>query len=334
MTGIPDVGVRLVCRASRPCVVADWADLSRRSALASPRSARAIAPGSHSVNVAPAPDEISVHQPREAAADREPQAGAAVLTRERRIALHERLEQSAEQLRSDAGPRVSDTDECPASGGLRPVGGMRCCVGASDPPHPGLGLLRRAARHRHLAARRRELHRVGEQVHQHLPYAVLVADVRDARLSAAEVHQAHALRRRLRLHDRDRRGDHHAGEHSVAPHREPVRVHLGNVEHVVDQAEQVARARLQTFEVKLLRWRVRSEDAELEELRISEDRVERRAELVAHRRQELRLRARRRLGALSRLALGRVQPRVVHRDRRPTGDADHETLLALGEDRG
>jgi hypothetical protein len=71
------------------------------------------------------------------------------------------------------------------------------------------------------------------------------------------------------------------------------------VEHLVDEPEQVALAPLDAPEVVALRLGDGPADPQLEQLGVAADGVERRAQLVAHHRQELALRA---VGPASRAA--------------------------------
>ena len=80
----------------------------------------------------------------------------------------------------------------------------------------------------------------------------------------------------------------------------------GDVEHLVDELEQVAAA-LEDLR-RPTSWSVLGEVVELEQLREPEDRVERRAQLVAHPRQELALGPVGGLGRVAGLALGLLEP--------------------------
>ena len=71
--------------------------------------------------------------------------------------------------------------------------------------------------------------------------------------------------------------------------RELAGLDLGEVEHVVDQAEQVAAVALDALEHGLRLLRRLAVDAVEDQLGVAEDGVERRAQLVAHVGEELRL---------------------------------------------
>src|SRR5581483_12055109 len=88
----------------------------------------------------------AAHEPDEALRDREPQSGAAVLARHRRVGLREFLEDRAELLRLDADAGIAD-DEANAT--LARWGGL------GDGGEDDLAL-------------RRELDRVADEVRQDL----------------------------------------------------------------------------------------------------------------------------------------------------------------------
>ena len=92
--------------------------------------------------------------------------------------------------------------------------------------------------------------------------------------------------------------------------RHPARFDAGDVENLVDDRQQVAAVRLDASQLPLDRLLDRSGDALQQHRRVAEHRVERRAELVRHVREELRLQ-RRRLLELDRLA---AQQLVLLRD--------------------
>src|SRR5687768_14289588 len=72
-------------------------------------------------------------------------------------------------------------------------------------------------------------------------------------------------------------------------------------------------------------------DAELHELRVAGDRVERRPQLVRHHREELRLRPVRRLGLGARRLLGREQPGAFERLRALLSERARERDVAFVE---
>src|SRR5690606_12086788 len=100
-------------------------------------------------------------------------------------------------------------------------------------------------------------------------------------------------------------------------HLQPARLDPREVEHLVDETHQVLAARADPLEVPALHGRERAWYLERHEVGVADDRVDRRADLVAHRGEEARLRLVRGLGL-------RPQPlRVAHRL--------HELLVALLE---
>src|SRR4051812_24220488 len=119
------------------------------------------------------------------------------------------------------------------------------------------------------------------------------------------------------------------------------RLDAREVQHVVDQAQQMPLTAVDAVERAALLGSQRAVNSHLDELEMSADRVERRAELVTHRREKFRLRPIRAFGFLLRgdrlelrLLLGLVEIRIVDRDGGPTRDAGDQTLVALSEARG
>ena len=84
------------------------------------------------------------------------------------------------------------------------------------------------------------------------------------------------------------------------------RIELGEVEDVVDQAEQVLAAAADALEVRALALRQGAADAHEQQVGVARDRIERRAQLVAHRGEERALRLVRRHRLHARL-LGRLR---------------------------
>jgi hypothetical protein len=76
-------------------------------------------------------------------------------------------------------------------------------------------------------------------------------------------------------------------------------------QHLIDEREQVLCARLDSRELRVLHLRDRTRNPVGEELLVSDDRGERRAELVAHHSQERRLRVVRGLGLLTQILLAK-----------------------------
>ncbi len=113
--------------------------------------------------------------------------------------------------------------------------------------------------------------------------------------------------------------------------RELAGLDLGQVEHVVDQAEQVLAVALDPLEhVAHLLGRF-AVDAVADQLGVAEDGVERRAQLVAHIGEELRL-VLARLRELPALVLDLVeQPHVLDRDHRLVGEGGDQLDLLVGK---
>ena len=164
-----------------------------------------------------------------------------------------------------------------------------------------------------------ELDGVADQVHQHLGEAALVAP------AARQIRRHVDLERELLL-GRERLGRAHHVEHQLA-HRvidrregQLARLDLGQIEHVVDQAEQMAAVLLDALEHVLhLRGHV-AVDAVLDQLGIAEHGVQGRPQLVAHVGQELGLVPARRF-QLAGLFLDLVeQAGVVDRERGLRGE--------------
>ena len=157
---------------------------------------------------------------------------------------------------------------------------------------------RRSPRRDDDLARLRELHGVVEQVEQHLPQARRVAH--DARRALfVEVAGEVELLVRRRAAPRGRAPPRRIAQ--VEGRRlelEPARLDLGEVEDVVDDAQQRVAARPRSLrEVALLRRQLRVE----QQPGHPDHGVHRRADLVAHRGQERALGLRRRLGLAPRL---------------------------------
>ncbi len=159
-----------------------------------------------------------------------------------------------------------------------------------------------------------ELHAVGQQVQEHLAEPLLVGE-HMARSLAAELDvDRDPARHRERLDELDRLLQHRSDGDRLHPHLESTALHPLEVEHLVEQAEQVATGAEDVVDRLALGGR---EVVDLEQLGESEHRVQRRAQLVAHAGEELALRPVRRLG----LAQRSLDPQplrdvlVGHRDR-------------------
>lgn len=178
-----------------------------------------------------------------------------MVSRQRRVELLERLEDAVEVLGGDADAGVPHVEDDTVA----------LAVHADA----------------HLAARRGELHGVGEQVEQHLPHAHRVAEQRrhgrghvdehgDAALPGLFADHAHRV-----VHDL---ADGQLGDVGA----EPVGVRLGVVEDVRDQREQVPPAGLDLGHVLGLLVGERPVQLAGEDGRESDDGVERCPEFVAH----------------------------------------------------
>ena len=139
---------------------------------------------------------------------------------------------------------------------------------------------------------------------QHLTRLLLVGVHGDV-AALAGVHVAQPLGVQLRQHERL-----DAEQDVVHRHARDGELHapgfeLREVQHVVDEPEQMPLAALDALEVLALLGGDRAAHAHLEQLRVAADGVERRAQLVAHHREELALGAvgRFRLAARGALAL-------------------------------
>jgi hypothetical protein len=251
----------------------------------------------------------AAHRLGEAAADREAQARASVAPADRRVDLAERLEQQVHPVGRDADAGVADFDR---------------------------GSPRRAAsrrgRHRvdgeHDLAAVGELDRVREQVEDDLAEPALVAEDRLGQAVAQRVGQLDALPRRGRGHDVEGALDRGPERERLGLEVDLARLDLREVEDVVDDREQRVAARPDRLgEVALLRVELGLE----QEPAHADDRVHRRPDLVAHRRQERALRLVRALGRGLRFLGLPEQPRVLDRDRGLSGEADQEAEVGVGE---
>ncbi|CAA9477372.1 MAG: hypothetical protein AVDCRST_MAG38-1774, partial [uncultured Solirubrobacteraceae bacterium] len=160
--------------------------------------------------------DVASHEPREAAAQREPEPGAAVLARGGRVHLRERLEEPRLLLGRHPHPGVGDADRHPL-----PLRAGRLAAGGD--------------RDRALL---RELARVRQQVEEDLAHLRRVADDRPHVVGDAR-------RERVAVPLDDPRGrarglaDHLRHVERLAHDLHLPRLDLRQVEHVVDEAEQV-----------------------------------------------------------------------------------------------
>jgi hypothetical protein len=230
----------------------------------------------------------AAHQLGQPLADRQAQAGAAVLARGGRVDLRERLEQPRQVLGRDADAGILHREADTAS------------------------LVHRLAVHRHEdLALVRELDGVGQQVDEDLAHARGVAHQRLGRAVLDQVGQVQVLLQRARRHQVERVLHAAAQVEGLLLDLELADVGLRVVEDVVDDLQQrLAAGADGAGEVALVlrHRRVQQQRGH------ADHRIERRADLVAHVGQEQALGARRglglRLGALQRqrlvVALGHV----------------------------
>ncbi len=250
--------------------------------------------------------DLTAHQLDELPADRQAQSGAAEAPGGRTVGLGKRPEQLADLLRRHADPGVGDLDLQP-----QPVG----LVADRREPHDDLAGLG-------------ELEGVADQVDQHLGQPQRIADQgpRDRRIGGE-----HHLDRLLALLLADQRGD--VLQHVVETEgrrldRQPSGLDLREIQDIVDDAQQGLRRPVDLLEV--VAGPVRQTGPERQAAQ-PDDRVHRRADLVAHVRQELGLGARRVFG----LGLGRREP--VHRTltlqfhAEPAGDQLDQGEFAFAE---
>jgi hypothetical protein len=241
------------------------------------------------------PDATAVHLD-DAPGDGQAETGAPLRARRRAVDLLELLEDPLLVGLGDARARVRDRD---AEG---PVGRGRLQADLA-----GLG----------------ELDRVADEVQQDLGEAALVA------VADGQVGGDRGLQRQVLLGGEGLRGGQHRLHdvlHRVLSERQAQLpcLDLGEIEDVVDQAEQVAAARLDAFEDLPDALADVAVDVVQEQLRVAEDRVERGAELVTHVGEELGLVP---AGDLELAALGldlAEEPRVLEGQRRLRGERGQE----------
>ena len=175
-----------------------------------------------------------------------------------------------------------------------------------------------------------ELDRVADQIEQHLGQLLLVA-VASRHVGRHVELEAQVLLRRQRLDRAVHLVDHVF--HRIIGERqlELARLDLGEVEHVIDQAEQMAAVALDPLEHGQRLLRRLAVDAVEDQLGVADDGVERGAQLVAHVGEELRL-VLARLRKLAARFLDFVeQPHVLDRDHRLVGEGGYQLDLLVGE---
>ena len=250
------------------------------------REGRALAEGALDADRA-------AHALDEGAGDGEPEAGAAELARGRFVGLREALEQPADLLLGQADAGIGD-------GKAQPVGPVLPFA-----PH----------RERDLALFR-EFGRVADQVDQRLAQLQLILMHR-AQIAVVVEAEAVALLRDQAL----RRGgdvlDQRRHVEGLGRQRQAAGLDLGDVEHVVDEAEQVAGGRLDLAQVGQQLGLAQILQLLAEHLGVPDHRGERRAQLVAHIGQELAFRE---VGGLG----GRARPLDLGLRLLARGDVDVE----------
>ena len=202
--------------------------------------------------------------------DREPETEATVAPGDRAVGLAEPFEDVRQEAGIDALAGVPDDD--------------------------ARARLQALERDVHVAARRRELHRVRHQVGDHLLQPVRVSENRDARLGQRG-REPHTPGFRGRQHEADRGVDRLGHLHRAARHAPLARDDPRDVEQVVDQLRLRPRALFDRAECD--GGLVGAELSRAEHAGPREDRRERRPELVRDRGEEFVLRAARLLGTLA-----------------------------------
>ncbi len=254
----------------------------------------------------------AVHELGEAPADREPESRPAVAPGDRHVDLAERPEQPAHGLGRDADAGVADGDrDLPAARRVTPAALDRMPAEAQL----------------HLAGGG-ELERVREEVDDDLADAPGIAEDARRQLVVHRVDQLDVVVGRRRGEQVERPLDRAPEVHRLGVQLDLAGLDLGEVEDVVDDRQQRVARGLDRLRVLLLlgvQRRVEQQPAH------PDDRVHRRPDLVAHRRQERALGLVRVLGGAPRLERLGVEPGVLDRDRRLLGEALEEREVGVGE---
>jgi hypothetical protein len=218
--------------------------------------------------------DVAAHHPAQLAAHREAEPGAAVLAGDGGVALREVLEQALEPGIADADAGVGHGDADPAMLRVALAGDLE-----RDPAALG------------------ELAGVTEEIEHRLPQLRRVAR------HAAEI--GRALDDELVAVDADQRprGRDHVLDELGEIERLPENLHLagldlGEVEDVGDEREQVLAGAVDALEIGDLLLATLGLGVLEQHLAVADDRVERRAQLVAHAGEELGLGEARALGAV------------------------------------
>jgi hypothetical protein len=240
--------------------------------------------------------DVATHHPAEPPAQRQAETGAAIPARRGRVGLGKRLEQPRELLGRHADARIAHAEHDP---GLT-IDGF---PGHRQRDRPSFG----------------ELAGVAQEVEEGLAHLRQIRPHRADLVGAPHVQTVGVLRGQRLDHGGDVVGQ--AGDVEALE----VQLHLagldlGEVEHGVDQLQQVLAGRVDLSEIvgELLGSEIGG--VLLEHLAVADDRVERRAQLVRHVGQELRLVA---VGGLELAALVLdlpEQPRVLDGQRRLAGE--------------
>ena len=212
--------------------------------------------------------------------DREAEPGAAVLARGRRVDLIERVEDLGALDRRDPDARVGDAN-LDLLEKRREERRARVVVVLLARRDRGLG---HASVHRDLSALWRELHRVVDEVDEHLTQALGVG----GELARDVVGVEHELDLLLPRHGRQRRDDLLQDRSDLRrrlPKAHRAALELREIEEAHDEAKELLALRVDRTDVLLLLGSERTGDALGEHLAVTDDR----RELVAHRREEVRL---------------------------------------------
>src|SRR5919112_6097871 len=110
-----------------------------------------------------------------------------------------------------------------------------------------------------------------------------------------------------------------------------VRVQLHEIEHVVDEAQQMVLAALDAAQNVALRFGDRSVDSQLEQLGVASDRVQWCPKLVTHRGEELGLHLIGGIRLVACRALRLEKSRALQGERALSSQRDREGTLILGE---
>ena len=213
------------------------------------------------------------HQVTERARDREPEAGTPEAARRHRFGLFEDVEDGIE-------PMCRDPDASVAHGDAQWLS-IRLHLD-DDGDHATLG----------------ELERVPDEVDEHLLHARRVGVNGSDRIGNVRTQRNGAVAG-LPLELRECLADQRIEHDGRQIERHPPRLDLGQVQDVVDQPEEVQPVRRYAVAVGQLLLRHRVLPVLVQHVGESDDRIERRPQLVAHARQEIALRTTGGLGGIA-----------------------------------